>query len=170
MATKQIAQGDLLFHAVHGVCRVDEIDRESSTSREVLSYALVPNNLNRMKVRFVVPLAEMKPSGFHTLISPKEAQGILDSLKDGDFTPNGEEPQAGELAKVIFTSSREDLGMKDARKRQVLERSARGLVGELAFVLKMTLKEMTTSVKKSLGDPSRISPALLAALTHASEG
>lgn len=170
MAQKQITQGDLLFHTVHGVCRVDEIAREGPASREVLNYSLVPNKVNKMKVRFVVPAAEMKPSGFHVLVSPKEAQEILECLKDGDFTAGSEEDQAWMLAKAVFASSHDELGMKDSRKRQMLERSTRGLVGELAFVLKMTLREAAVSIKKSLGDPSRINPVLLAALTSASEG
>jgi len=170
MAQKQITQGDLLFHAVHGVCRVDEVDKKGPVSREAVNYSLVPNNANKMKVRFVVPAAEMKLSGFHALVSRKGAEEILEYLKDGDFTAGSEEDQTWTLAKAIFTSSHDELGMKDARKRQALERSARGLVGELAFVLKMTLKEMVVSIKKSLGNPSRINPTLLAALTHASEG
>ena len=171
MVQKEIAQGDLLFHTVHGVCRVDEIEREGSRSREALSYSLVPNSANKLKVRFVVPAASMKLSGFHVLISPKMAQEILECLKAGDFSSGStEENQAWVLAKAIYDSSQDDLGLRDARKRQMLERSAVGLVGELAFVLKMTLKEAATSVKKSLGDPSQIKPMLLAALSHASEG
>lgn len=168
MVQKKIAQGDLLFHAVHGVCRVDQIGMEDPANGEVLSYSLVPNTVNRMKVRFVVPEARMEISGFHTLISAKEAREILEYLKMGKLTADCEEGQAWVLAKAILASSQEGPGIKDARKRQMIERSAKGLVGELAFVLKMTLQETAASVKKSLGNPSSIPPTLLAALTDAS--
>lgn len=171
MARKTIAEGDLLFHAVHGVCRVDEIGREGPAGREVLSYSLVPNDTNKMKVRYVVPEAEMKISGFHAPVSPREAHEILEYLKAGDLTADcDEEDQAWALAKTILTSSQEGPGIKDARKRQMLERSAKGLVGELALVLKMTSKEAVASIKKSLKAPPHVSSTLFAALTHASEG
>ena len=51
----------------------------------------------------------------------------------------------------------------------MLERSAKGLVGELAFVFKSTLKEAATKVQKSLGNTSKINPLVLVALAHASE-
>lgn len=171
MVRKAIAEGDLLFHAVHGVCRVDEVSTEGRAGREVLSYSLVPNDANKMKVRFVVPETEMKISGFHAPVSPKEAHEILEYLKTGDLTADcDEEDQAWVLAKAILTSSQEGLGIKDARKRQMLERSAKGLVGELALVLKMTSKETVASIKKSLRNPPHVSSTLFAALTHASEG
>ena len=170
MPPKEIAQGNLLFHAVHGVCRVDEVGREGPPNRKVSSYSLVPKHANRMKVRFVIPAAEMELSGFHAPVSPKEAREILAYLETGDLSAECEEDRAWELAKALLASSRDDLGMKDARKRQMIERSARGLVGELAFVLKMTLKEAAGGVRKCLGDPSQVSPTVLTALLHAGEG
>lgn len=169
MAAKEIAEGDLLLHEVHGVCRVGKIGMENPGNREALMYSLVPNDANKMKVRFVVPATELKISGFHVPVSARGAHEILEYLKAGDLTADCEDDQAWVLAKAILTSSREGPGFKDSRKRQMLERSVRGFVAELAFVLKMTLKDAAASVKKSLGNPSRISPMLLAALTHASE-
>lgn len=58
---------------------------------------------------------------------------------------------------------------KDQRKRQKLEQSAKGLVGELAFVLKMTLKETASRIQKSLGNASKINRSVLVALANASE-
>ena len=159
--------GDLVYHAVHGLCRVDEIAKENHSGREVRCYSLVPNTTNRMKVRFVVSVVDIQASGFHAPVSLKEAHEILDYLRAGILTSTTAEDQAWVLAKAILSSSRDNLEFKDARKRQMLERSAKGLVGELAFVLKMTLKEAATNVQKSLGSASQISPMVLAALAHA---
>ena len=158
--------GDLLYHAVHGLCRVDEIAKENQSGKEVLCYSLVPNTANRMKVRFVVSVVDIQASGFHAPVSLKEAHEILEYLRAGVLTVATAEDQAWVLAKAILSSSRDNL-IKDARKRQMLERSVKGLVGELAFVLKMTLKDMAVSIQKSMGNVSQISPMVLTALAHA---
>ena len=169
MTQKGILQGDLLYHAMHGLCRVDGIVRESQSGREVLTYSLVPKTPNRMKVRFVVPAVDIEASGFHALVSLKGANEILEYLRAGDLGAAREEDQTWKLAKAVLSSSQDSPEVKDVRKRQTLERSAKGLVRELAFVLKMTLKETAASVQKSLGNASKISPMVLAALAHAGE-
>ena len=162
-----MAPGDLLYHAVHGLCRIDDIAKENHSGKEVLCYSLVPSVANRMKVRFVVSVADIQASGFHAPVSLKEAHEILEYLRAGVLAAATSEDQAWVLAKAILGSSREHLEFRDARKRQMLERSAKGLVGELAFVHKTTLKEMAASVQKSLGNASQISPMVLAALANA---
>lgn len=182
MIQEEIAQGDLLFHAVHGLCRVDEVDKQSQSGREVICYSLVPKVSNRMKVRFLIAGADMDASGFHVLISIKEANEILEYLKAQDRTalPPIREAKAGSpsplpenqawgLARAILSFSRPDLDIKDQRKRQMLDRSAKGLVRELALVLKMNLKETAAKVRKSLGDAPKINPSVLVALTRAGE-
>ena len=166
MKPKKISPGDLFYHAVHGLCRVDQVMKEDPKNP---SYSLVPKAPTKTKVRFVIRASDLEISGFHELISLKEANKILDYLKAGDLKANSNGDQTWGLAKAILTSSQEPIDSKDARKRQIVERSARGLVGELAFVMKMSLKDVATNIQKSLGNPSKISPLVVAALSHASE-
>ena len=165
---KRIAQGDLLYHAAHGLCRMDRIVHENQLGKEIACYAFVPKIKNKMKVRFVIPMNDIEASGFHALVSIKEANGILDYLKAGDDTAV-QTNQTWILAQNLLCFSSEKIGGREQRKRQLLENSARGLVGELAYVLKMTLEETVGLVRKSLGKISRINPPVLAALTHAGE-
>lgn len=167
MSQKELATGDLLFHAVHGACRVDTIVNENHSGREVRCYSLVPKTANRMKVRFVVSVVDIQASGFHAPISLKEAREILEYLKAGVLTAVPDKEQAWALARAILSSQHDKPELKDAKKRQMLERSAKGLVGELAFVFKMTLKDAAADVQRSLGNVSQISPMVLAALTQA---
>ena len=178
---EEIVEGDLLYHAVHGLCRVDEVIKQNQSGKEVPCYSLVPKAADKMKARFIVRAADMEVSGFHVLVSPKEANRILDYLKAGDkvTAPSGvtpktvssfaEQHQTWGLAQAILSFSHDKFEAKDQRKRQMLERSAKGLVGELAFVFKTTLKETAARVQKSLGNASKINPSVLVALAHASE-
>ena len=156
-----IAEGDFLYHAVHGVCRVVEIDKQKQSGKHSLSYSLVPKVARQMKARFIIEAAGMEASGFHTLVSLKEANKILDYLKAGDKTtapsaPNPKirpsfvgEDHAWGFARAILSFSREKFEAKDQRKRQLLERSARGLVGELALVFMISLKEAAARIHRS---------------------
>lgn len=149
-----------------------EIAKQKQSGRETLRYSLVPKAVNRTKMRFIIAGAEMKVSGFHLLISLKDANEILEYLEAGDIAalpPSALQNEAWDLAQAILSFSRENLEVKDQRKRQVLERSAKGLVRELAFVFKMTLKETAARIRKSLGDAPKINPSVLVALVHASE-
>ena len=168
MLSKRIAEGDLLYHTVHGLCRMDRVIHENRLGEEILCYALVPKIKYRMKLRFVIPLNEVKESGFHALVSTKEAHGILDYLKAGDST-TVQTNQTWILAQNLLCFSSEKIGARDQKKRQILEHSARGLVGELAYVLKMTLEETVDLVRRSLGKISCINPPVLAALAQAGE-
>jgi RNA polymerase-interacting CarD/CdnL/TRCF family regulator len=178
MLQETISQGDFLYHAVHGLCRVDLVAKEGQSGQGGLSYSLVPKTANRMKVRFVIAGTDMKASGFHSLVSVKEANKILDyleggkgekTLPSGAEAPSSPEYQARDLASAVRSFSRESLEVKDQRKRKVLERSVQGLVRELAIVFNMPLKETAAKVRKSLGETPKINPSVLAALSRAGE-
>src|SRR3989338_3801133 len=140
-----ITEGDLLYHAVHGMCRVVEVDKQKLLGKQVLYYSLVPKAASQMKSRFIIEATGMEASGFHALVSLKEANKILGYLKTRGKTTSlpaanskatsfiAGQNQAWGFAGVIRSFSREKFEGKDQRKRQLLERSARGLVGELAL-------------------------------------
>ena len=181
MMTEKISQGELLYHPVHGLCRVKGIIRQSELSKEGLYYSLVPRLSNQMKVRFVVAIDEIEISGFHLPVTLKEANEILEYLKTGRATGNRlsaepDEPspliqdtQTWALARAIFSFSHDRPEAKDQRKRQMLDRSAKGLVRELAFVLGITVKETVAKVRRNLESTSKINRPVLAALAHALE-
>ena len=182
MRQEEIVQGSLFYHAVHGLCRVTQLIKQKQSGKEVLYYSLEPKAANKMKARFIIAAADMEiSSGFHALVSLKEANKILEYLRAGDRTdvPSGMEPQTVSSAvqeNQMWVSAREILAFsqdnseaKDQRKRQKLERLVKGLVGELAIVFKVTLKETVARVRKSLGSASKINPGVLVALAHAGE-
>lgn len=172
---RKISQGELLFHAVHGLCRVDRVNREKRDGKESSSYELVPKVPNKMRMRYVIADTDLEVSGFHALFSTKDAEKILSYFKAGhvEKVPAGvnlrdeasfaQETQPWSLAQAILSFSREREKLKDQRKLQILERSAKGLVGELSCVLNVSLKKSAEMVKKSLGG-SRINPQVIAAL------
>jgi len=174
MKKEKIANGDLLYHPIHGLCRVERVTR--SSPQEGISYSLVPKVATKMKARFVISAADLAVSGFHGLVSPREANKILHYLKAG----NGKgqpgidssadlQDQAWGLARSLQTFAHDKFEAKDQRKRQALERSAKGLVGELSCVFKLTLKKTADRVLKNLGPTSRINPSVLSALALAGE-
>ena len=121
-----------------------------------------------MKMRFTLALTDMAASGFHGVVSFQQANKILAYLKAG----NGKsipENQTWALAQKILAFSSDKAASKDQRKRHMLQCSIKGLVGELAFVFKITLKEMAERIRISLGKISKINPVVLAALSNASE-
>ena len=175
MKKQKISNGDLLYHSTHGLCRVERVTGGDSSDREGLSYSLVPKVVAKMKSRFVISATDMEISGFHGLVSPKEANKILLYLKAGNEQSRSEtgvpatsEEQAWGLARSLQAFAHDKFEAKDQRKRQALERSARGLVGELSCVFKTTLKKTADRIQKSLGR-TRINPSVLSALTLAGE-
>jgi hypothetical protein len=176
MKKTKIANGDLLYHSTHGLCRVERVTRPSASGQEGLSYSLVPKIAAKMKSRFVISASDLEISGFHGLVSTKEANKILNYLKAGngkglpcaDPSANPQD-QAWGLAQALQTFAHDKFEAKDQRKRQALERSARGLVGELSCVFKLTLKKTADRVLKNLGHASRINPSVLSALALAGE-
>jgi len=176
MKKEKIANGDLLYHPVHGLCRVERVTPPDSSRGVGLSYSLVPKMVAKMKSRFVISAADLEVSGFHGLVSTKEANKILLFLKskNGKDHPEGAAPsnlqdQTWGLARTLRTLAHDKFEAKDQRKRQALERSARGLVGELSCVFKLTSKKTADRILKHLGHASRINPSVLSALTLAGE-
>jgi hypothetical protein len=90
-------------------------------------------------------------------------------VKPREVSSFAQDTQTWNLAQSILSFSKDDLELKDPRKRQALERSARGLVGELSWVLKIPLKETVSRVRKSLKSASRVNPLVLTALEQACE-
>ena len=176
MKKEKIANGDLLYHPIHGLCRVERVTRPSSPGQGDLSYSLVPKIAAKMKSRFVISAVDLEISGFHGLVTPREANKILHYLKAGngkghpgtDSSSNLQD-QAWGLARALQTFAYDKFEAKDQRKRQALERSAKGLVGELSCVFKITLKKTADRVLKNLGHTSRINPSVLSALALAGE-
>lgn len=175
MKKTKIANGDLLYHSTHGLCRVERVTRPSASGQGGLSYSLVPKIAAKMKSRFVIAASDLAVSGFHDLVSPKEAHKILNYLKTGNGKNNIEsesslpqEDPAWGLARALQTFAHDKFEAKDQRKRQALERSVRGLVGELSCVFKTSLKKTADKIQKSLGR-AHINPSVLSALTLAGE-
>lgn len=146
---KAIARKDLLFHAVHGLCLVDRVTEEMRGGKKVACYSLVPKVMSKMKVRFLLTEPDLEASGFHKVISAQEASKILDYLKVGDDKSEQTE-QPWILARNILCFSKDKLKARDQRKRQLLEYSVRGLSGELASALGLSLKELALRIEKSL--------------------
>ncbi|PIQ86392.1 MAG: hypothetical protein COV74_04860 [Candidatus Omnitrophica bacterium CG11_big_fil_rev_8_21_14_0_20_45_26] len=174
MSTEKFVRDDLLYHSAHGLCRIDGLTKETQAGKEIFRYSLVPKKINKSKMRFVIADADLAASGFHRLISVKEANAIMAYLKNGDHAQIPSESEFGrenhpwKLAESLLSSSAAGVQVKDQKKRQTLERSVRGLVEELALVFKINLKEMVDRILKSLGSVSKINPLVLAAFKHAS--
>ena len=177
MKKAKIASGSLLYHPVHGLCRVERVTPASSSGQGGPSYSLVPKVVAKMKSRFVISEADLEVSGFHGLVSPQEANKILLFLKkspvkkrsDAEAAPSSPRDQAWGLAQAIVSFAHEKFEAKDQRKRQALEHSAKGLVGELSCVYKFSLKKTADRIIKSLGRPSQINPSVVSALALAGE-
>jgi RNA polymerase-interacting CarD/CdnL/TRCF family regulator len=166
-----IVQGSLLYHAAHGLCCVKQLSQQKESGKNALFYALEPKATNKMKIRFLVPASGMEASGFHSLVPTTVANRIMKYLKDGDTSTLAQEctHEAACLAREILTFSHGDKTVKDQRNRQRMERLVHGLVGELSVVLKQTTKDTAKMIQKSLGDPSKINPLVVSALTNAGD-
>lgn len=158
-----IAKHDLLFHSTHGLCRVVAVTQAAESAE--ISYSLLPVSSNRAKVRFIIPASSLENSGFSKPISVKEAHSILEYFKTG-AKKDSECGQAWTQSVMIWTESCGKSSVKDARKRQRLERSVKGLVSELAFVLKITAREIADRIQKNMGAVANINPLVLAALAN----
>ncbi|MBI3316754.1 MAG: hypothetical protein HYZ85_01950 [Candidatus Omnitrophica bacterium] len=168
MRRKEILKKGLLYHAVHGLCRIDRMIQQNHSGEKVLCYSLVPNIGNQMRIRFIIGTHDLEASGFHTLISIKEANEILDYFKTGASRAAQTHP-AWTLAQNILSFSLEGAVSKDQRKRQVLKYSAKGLVGELAFVLKTTLKQASEKIQDNLRKTSKVNLVVTSALVEAAD-
>ena len=168
MNPKKILEGDLLYHPVHGLCRMERMIQQNQSGKKVPCYSVAPKITNKMRVRFIISVNDIESSGFHGLISTKEANDILDYLKAGD-TRTVQTKQTWALAQSILTFAADKLGTKDQRKRKMLEYSVKGLVGELACALKTSLKEASAKVQKSLGQISKMNLLVRTALANAAD-
>lgn len=169
MKPEKLERHDLLFHPAHGLCRIDTVTRQRGAAGPALSYSLVPKMMSRMKVRFFISEADLEASGFHKIISVKEAHQILGYLKTGD-SGTEQTGQTWKLARNILCFSKDKINTRDQRKRQQLEHSMKGLVGEIACVLQLRIKDAAARIEKSLA-PALLkgNPLLLAALGRAAE-
>jgi RNA polymerase-interacting CarD/CdnL/TRCF family regulator len=186
----KITIGDLLYHSVHGMCRVKEIVRTQGSSD---SYALVPQLFSRMRLRYVIPQESLKESGFRAPVTLAEAGAILNYFRTGrkldksvaaaktavkkevkkleaptvPMPPKDHSTWA--MAETMMTCSREEFQFKEQRMRTLLHKDATGLVRELAFVFKVSLRDAVTMIQKNLRGTSKLNPAILSALEKASE-
>lgn len=176
----QLMIGDSLYHAVHGLCRVAEVLKKKDSGKETISYALVPKIFNPWNLRYVLAKEHMEGSGFHALISLAEAKAILGYFRKGVFDipviPSEERQRSfaevhdtWALAKSILAAARQELVAKDQKRRQILERSARGLVLELAIVLQLPVKEAISQICQSLETTGKMHPLVKTALTNAGQ-
>lgn len=163
MIKSAVKKNDLLFHPVHGLCRVTTIT--SATQAEELHYTLLPVVKNKGAIRFVVSQSALENSGFNKFISPKVGHAILDFFKTSKKT-GPQNSQAWELALLIDSESSNKESVKDARKRHRLFRAVKGLARELAFVLNKPTKEIAETIQKNLGHNSEINPMVLTALAN----
>ncbi|MSR77102.1 MAG: hypothetical protein EXS63_02590 [Candidatus Omnitrophica bacterium] len=179
--TKTLSVGDLLYHSVHGLCCIKEIIKEKEAGKEKLRYALVPKLFSQMKLRFVIGADDVYASGFHTPVSLKEANAILEYLTRSQVTATplkaepttlnvfAEKNQTWALAQSLLSCSRDEMQAKEQKKRQTLHRSAKGLVRELAFVFEITAQEAAEKIRKSLERTLKVNSLVLSALESAHE-
>lgn len=164
---KTVRKDDLLFHAVHGLCRVTGVSKRPASNED--DYALLPVSTNRAKVRFVISESSFESSGFNKLITAKDAHSILDYFRTRE-KKESRYGRAWQAAVMISSESeRRDL-VKDNRKQQRLSVSVRNLSSELAFVLNMKVPEITERIRKNLRAVSDIHPQVLHALACADRG
>lgn len=181
MKIKKIAERQLLYHSVHGLCQVEKINEQSELGTKKVFYTLVPRAVTQMKARFIIPAEGIEASGFHEIVSHKEAEKILDYFRGGnsaaiplnvtsqDIASYLHPQEAWGQAQIILTFSDSSFGIKDQRRRLMLERSVKGLVGEIACTFKITIKEAATKVQESLSHITKINRALLLALSQIGE-
>jgi RNA polymerase-interacting CarD/CdnL/TRCF family regulator len=184
LMSKKIGAGDLLYHAVHGLCRVREVIRKKEANQEVVYYSLVPKVPGQMKFSLMIDGRGIEASGFHAPVTPKEANKILEYLKTASAAPVenrleeikekndrsfAEHNTTWALAKCILNCSRNEMQAKDQKRRQNLDRAAAGLVKELAFALKISVQDVVAKVQKSLEQHSKVHPLVITALQNSVE-
>jgi len=167
MMTKEaIKKEDVLFHPVHGLCRVSDV--KQSFDKERVSYTLLPVNENTRNIRFVFEEDALMASKFNKLISTDEADVMLDYLKGGKRTV-GSESHAWEMVELILEEATTQEPVKDQRRRQRLNQAVAGFAHELALVLQITLKEACNKIQSQLRPEPETSVLVLNAITKASE-
>ena len=174
-ASKLLEAGSLLYHPVHGICRIQSITKEPVAGRLAPFYALVPNVRHRDRSRFVVAAADIETSGFHELVSEAETKKILQYLTSGKADEKkltgsyAEDTCTWALAEALLLCARDPMSTKDQRRRQLLDRSVRGLLREFSFVLELTVRDTSLLIQKSLGKSAKINPSVLTVLAQTVE-
>ena len=158
----------MLYHSTHGLCQIKEVVQQKQMDKDALYYALVPKSTTRMSERFLIPVDHIATSGFHSLVSPQQANAVLDFLKGRNGAPAHDGPVWG-WASDILTFCREMPQAREQRKRQIMQQSLRGLIGELAIVLGISLQEVADKVRKNLEFSFKLNPPILSALSHAAD-
>lgn len=121
-----------------------------------------------MKVRFEITASEVAVSGFHHVITAKEAQKVLNYLKTGDSSGT-QTHQTWLRAQNILAFSEDKTNARDQRKRKLLESSIKGLVGELSCALNLSVKDTVSRIEKSLSPGVKSDTLVIAALDRAAE-
>ena len=172
--------GDLLYHAIHGLCRVSETSKSADKDgKETVNYTLVPHIAKSGNQRFGFGAHDLQISGFHTLITKEEAQAILDFFRKGRIVDLAEQVklktapnfsadvQTWALAQTLLSCAHDNVAAKDLRRRRTLERAAKGLICEIAHVFQIPTREAADQVRKSLECTHKIDPLVLAAINNA---
>jgi hypothetical protein len=172
--------GDFLFHVIHGLCRVNEVSKSADKEgKETVYYAVVPHVSRSGNQRFSFAANDLAVSGFHPPVSVDEAGKILKFLSKRHIVDITEESKrkafhpdetlTWELAKSLLSCAHDAIAAKDQRRRRVLERSAKGLILEMAHVLQIPVREAIRQVRQSLECTQKVGPLVLAALNNAVE-
>lgn len=161
--SKKILKNEILFHAVHGICRVVAITR--TPPEKEYCYSLLPIPQSRSKSRFAVPGDLLESSGFNRMVSPKDATAILEYLKTGEKKESAV-GAAWASAVTLRAEARSKEVLKDKRKSQQLNLLVKSFTNELAIVLQSTVQETREKIQENLAPVSKINPAILTALTN----
>lgn len=172
-------EGDLLYHSIHGLCRLDKVSSRNDAGKNGRFYSLIPHTFKRGNLRFNFSAEDMESTGFHALVTVTEAYAILLYFKKGlmELPPDApklarsfsDDNQTWALARFLLSCALDQFEAKDQRKRQALKRAARGLILELSHVLQLPLTETIFQVRKNLESTNKLHPLVLAALNDAGQ-
>lgn len=163
MMAAKILKNELLFHSIHGLCRVAEVTKAAPS--EQASCFLRPVSQTRSKARFTVPLDLLESSGFNKIVSAKDAAEILEYFKTGDKKKSAE-GNAWTMAVTLRTEARSKEVLKDKRKAQQLNLLVKSLTNELSIVLESHVTETRAKIQENLSPASKINPSILTALAN----
>lgn len=160
---KKIRKNDLMFHSVHGLCRVAEIPKGGALAEN--NYSFVPVFRSRSKARFTVSKEFIDTAGFNKLVSAKEAAELLEYFKTGRKSDSST-GEVWELAVLLREESFSKEPQRDKRKALRVNHAAKRISNELAIVLQSTVREMADQMKQNLEAVSKVSPMAATALEN----
>lgn len=161
-----LVKDSLLFHPTHGLCRVSAVLQ--GPAPDEIRYELLPMLQHQAKIRYIVPQKMLTESGFHPLMTVRQAKSILEFFKTGKKKKSNQSGEAWAMAVVIHTESFNRENMKDSRMRQKLSLSVKALSAELAFILHLSVKEVCDAIRQNLRQQSAaINRGVLTALINA---